>query len=150
MLEGAGVMFEEMGYMLDRLKKKNYEDRMVLFRKKFRPVVLEMLELIRQAPDAKEAAQDVADQFLEIGCQKCKKWGKLRKSVKVDMGMYMIYFLFPSILLEEDEYGKQLCDAVRDNWRSRSENSVYEYGTYEEIYEGFKERLLGISWGGKN
>ena len=56
----------------------------------------------------------------------------------------MIYFVFPSIIELEDANSKVLCDAIRDEWRKRTDNPVFDYTTYEDLHGSFQEKLFGI------
>ena len=73
------------------------------------------------------------------------KRGKISGRTQMDINLFMIYFVFPAILLTQSEYAGLLADAIRDEWRGRFKNSEQlSYTTYEEIYGTFQEKIFGM------
>lgn len=63
----------------------------------------------------------------------------------MDINLFMIYFVFPAILLTHSEYAGRLADAIRDEWRGHFKNSAQlSYTTFEEISGTFQEKFLGL------
>ena len=76
---------------------------------------------------------------------KKKAYKEDRRRSQMDINLFMIYFVFPAILLTQSEYAGLLADAVRDEWRGRfRESAQLNYTTYEEIYSTFQEKFLGL------
>lgn len=138
-------MFDNMEAMMYRLKKKAYKERMGQFREKNEEILSEMTEFVEQAEDKDEAAAQVAKALADAVEKRFAKRGKISGRSQMDINLFMIYFVFPAILLTQSEYAGKLADAVRDEWRGRFRNSEQlGYTTYEEISGTFQEKFLGL------
>ena len=145
MLEQAGAMFDNMEAMMYRLKKKEYRERMEQFREKNRAVLTEMTDFAGQANNRDEVAAQVAKALADAVEARFAKRGKISGRSQMDINLFMIYFVFPAILLTQSECAVPLADAIRDEWRGRFRNSAQlGYTTYEEISSTFQEKFLGI------
>ena len=147
MLEQAGTMFDNMEAMMDRMKKKAYKERMQQFREKNEAVLAEMTGYVEQAEEQRrdEAAAQAAKLLADAVEVRFAKRGKISGRNQMDINLFMIYFVFPAILLTQSEYAGLLADAVRDEWRGRfRESAQLNYTTYEEIYSTFQEKFLGL------
>lgn len=145
MLEQAGSMFDDMEGMLNRIKKKVYGERMNFFRKKNAQLLSEMTGFVEQAEKRDEAAMQVAKAFADAVEARFAKRGKISGRSQMDINLFMIYFVFPAILLTESDCAVSLADAIRDEWRGRFRDSAQlDYTTYEEISGTFKEKFLGL------
>ena len=147
MLEQAGTMFDNMEAMMYRLKKKAYKERMGEFREKNQEILAEMTELVERAEESErdEMAAQTAKAFADAVEARFAKRGKISGRSQMDINLFMIYFVFPAILLTQSEYAGLLADAVRDEWRGRFRDSAQiNYTTYEEIYSTFQEKVLGL------
>ncbi len=147
MLEQAGTMFDNMEAMMYRLKKKAYKERMGEFREKNQEILAEMTGLVEQAEESERdvMAAQTAKAFADAVEARFAKRGKISGRSQMDINLFMIYFVFPAILLTQSEYAGLLADAVRDEWRGRFRDSAQlNYTTYEEIYSTFQEKFLGL------
>lgn len=145
MLEQAGAMFDNMEAMMYRLKKKVYRERMEKFREKNGAVLTEMTDFAEQAKDRDEAVVQVAKALADAVEARFAKRGKISGRSQMDINLFMIYFVFPAILLTQSECAVPLADAIRDEWRERFRDSgQLGYTTYEEISNTFQERFLGL------
>lgn len=159
MLEQAGSMFDDMEGMLNRIKKKVYKERMDYFCRKNEQLLSEMTGYAERAENQNqvenedqdqvekldEAAAQVAKAFADAVEARFAKRGKISGRSQMDINLFMIYFVFPAILLTKSDCAVSLADAIRDEWRGRFRDSAQlDYTTYEEISETFKEKFLGL------
>lgn len=147
MLEQAGTMFDNMEAMMYRIKKKVYAERMEQFQEKNRALLAQMLGFVEQAEEEKrdEAAAQVAKAFADAVEARFAKRGKISGRSQMDINLFMIYYVFPAILLTKSECAVPLADAIRDEWRGRFRDSAQiGYTTYEEISSTFQEKFLGL------
>lgn len=145
MLEREEAIFDDMERMLDRIKKKVYKERMESFRKKNAQLLSEMVHFVEQAEKRHEAAAEVAKTLADAVEARFAKRGKISGRTQMDINLFMIYFVFPAILLTQSECAVPLADAIRDEWRVRFRDSgQLSYTTYEEISSTFQEKILGI------
>lgn len=145
MLEQAGTMFDNMEAMMYRIKKKVYKERMELFREKNKETLSEMTGFVEQADEKDEAAAQVAKSLAEAVCARFAKRGKISSRSQTDINLFMIYYVFPAILMTQSECATSLADAIRDEWRGRFKDSAQlNYTTFEEISSTFQEKILGL------
>ena len=144
MLDGTVMMFANYKLKLKRLKKKAYEERFAEFTADNKSNIDAMLVYVRGREDKEAAAKEVAGIVAEDVCREYGRRGKLYGGAKADLSLYMIYFLFPSILKTEDENAKLLCDSIRDEWRIRMKNPLFDYTTYDELHDTFQEKIFGV------
>lgn len=138
-------MFDNMEAMMYRMKKKVYRERMEQFREKNGAVLTEMTDFAEQAKDRDEAAAQVAKALADAVEARFAKRGKISGRSQMDINLFMIYFVFPAILLTQSECAVPLADAIRDEWRGRFRDSgQLGYTTYEEICGSFQEKFLGL------
>ncbi len=137
-------MFEGFRARLKKLKKKTYEERFGSFFDENRACFEDMLQYVKGREDIETAAAEVANIFAENVFAEYATGGKLPGGLKVDLSLYMIYFIFPSILKLSDPNSAILCDAIRDEWRARTDNPDMSYTTYEELHGAFQEKLFGL------
>ncbi len=147
MLEQAGTMFDNMEAMMYRIKKKVYAERMEQFQEKNRALLAEMTGFVEQAEEQRrgEAAAQVAKAFADAVETRFARRGKISGRSQMDINLFMIYYVFPAILLTGSECAVPLADAIRDEWRGRFRDSAQiGYTTYEEISSTFQEKFLGL------
>lgn len=137
-------MFEGYRARLKKIKKKTYEERFAEFMKENSACLTDMTQYIKGREDAGTAAAEVANIFAENVISEFGRSGKLSGSDRSDLSLYMIYFIFPAILKIDDANSKLLCDAIRDEWRRRTDNPSYDYTTYEDLHGSFQEKLFGL------
>lgn len=144
MFDATEKMFGKFQLRLGKVKKKDYERIFEGFMGDNRELLCEMLQYISARDDKQEAASEVAKIVYDNMTVQYGKRGKLPKGITIDMSIYLIYYMFPAILKLEDENSKILADALRDEWRVRTKNELFDYTTYEEVHKGFKEKLFGF------
>lgn len=144
MLEQVESMFDNMVGMLKKIKKKTYEPRMQGFRLKYSDYFTEMTEYMDSMEDKEQAAQDIAEAFVSAVKAGAEKNGKIGGRKQVDMNFFMIYYVFPAILLTEHENAKEIADAICARWGKTFKNSEIGYTTYEKLYDSFRNKIFGI------
>jgi len=147
-LEQAATMFDNMEAMMYRIKKKVYKERMEVFMEKNADTLRAMTGLVETAEtaeDKKTVAAQVAAAFADAVESRFAKRGKISGRSQMDINLFMIYFVFPAILLTKSECAGLLADAIRDEWRGRFRDSAQlDYTTFEELSGTFQEKFLGI------
>lgn len=145
MLERIGELFENMDAMMYRVKKQDYEKRMGIFRERHGELLQEMTFSVEEAEDREAEAKRLAEAFADVTKEKFSKRGRISPRRQVDINFFMIYYVFPAILLTESECAVMLADAVRDEWRVRfRESGQLNYADYNEIYNAFSDKIMGL------
>ena len=106
-------MFDDMEAMLYRIKKKVYKERMAIFCEKNADTLREMTGFVEQAENKEEAAAQMATAFGDMVQDRFGKRGKISGRSQMDINVFMIYYVFPSILLTNSECARILADAIR-------------------------------------
>jgi hypothetical protein len=144
MFDQSAVMFTGYRTKLRKIRKKTYEERFAVFFEENKGTFEDMTQYIKGRDDKEVAAAEVANIFAENVFSEYAPGGRLSASDATDLSLFMIYFVFPSILELDDANSKVLCDAIRDEWRRRTDNPVFDYTTYEDLHGSFQEKLFGI------
>ncbi len=144
MFDDSVKMFDGFKSKLKKIKKKTYEERFAAFYSENLPCIENMTQYIKGREDVDVAAAEVANIFTENIYSEYASNGKLSGSDKTDLSLYMIYYVFPSILKFSDANSQRLCDAIRDEWRKRTGNPTFDYTTYEDLHGSFQEKLFGL------
>lgn len=144
MFENAYEMFDLDKIEFRKSKKKVYEERVGEFRENYGHYIDEMLSYVGSADSKEEAALTVGKDFSENVFNHFAKKGKIRGIKKADLCMFMIYYVFPSILLTENENAELTADKLLEVWRDKFDNPQMGYTTYENILSSFKEKIFGF------
>lgn len=128
-------IFSDYEYMLKKFRKNDYIKNMSLFRDKWGELIAETVD--------RDNYDDISEKFVSKVIEIYTRWGRLGKTRKMDLGLFMIYFIFPSILLTEKETAKELCDTLLDKWNEKLGTNV-EYIPYDEIVSSFNDKMFGI------
>ena len=144
MLDGTIQMFANYKLKLKKIKTKTYEERFAGFVEENKSCIDAMLVYVRGRVDKENAAKEVANIVAENVCAEYGWRGRIIGGAKADLSLYMIYFLFPALLKTEDENAVLLCESIRDEWRIRTKNPLFDFTTYEELHDTFQEKLFGV------
>lgn len=144
MLNNVSSMFDNMVPMLKKIKKKNYEERTKTFRDNYGHYIDEMTGYVDASEDKDATVEKIAQVFIEDIKAKYEVKGKINGRVQADMNFFMIYFVFPAILLTENENATKLADGICAKWGASFKNSNIGYTTYDKLYSSFKEKIFGI------
>lgn len=128
-------IFADYEYMLKKFRKNDYIANMELFEKKWKDILCETID----KGDYEQTSNESVDQVISI----YSRFGRLSKTKKMDLGLYMIYFIFPSILRTGKENASKLCDTLLATWNDKMDTDI-EYITYDEIVDGFNTKMFGI------
>jgi len=144
MLENIADIFANHNSMMGgRLKKPQYKQNMYNFRVEYGEDFQELIEYVSAAEDKKAAACEVGTSFSEKVFDLYAKKGKVKGTIKADLSLFMIYYVFPAILLTNDECATVLCDELKDAWNLKF-NEKIGYTDYDTIYDGFKDKIFGL------
>ena len=144
MLDHAEMMFDGMKYMIQNLRKSSYKENMEIFREKNGHFFREMIHYMEQSTDKEVAAKEIADCITDIVKDNFSKKGKINSRTQADLNLFVIYYVFPAILLTESEDATLIADHIRDTWAATFKNSNIQYADYDRIYSGFQDRIFGI------
>ena len=60
------------------------------------------------------------------------------------MNFFMIYYVFPAILMTRSACADQVAKAVRDQWSRSFKNSDIGYTDYDSLLGAFNEKIFGL------
>lgn len=143
MLDRVETMFDHMGPMLKKVKKKQYEENMKVFRSEYGHYFFEMTDYMKT--EKKEVvAKEIAKVFVTAVKQKFEKKGKIKGYVQMDMNFFMIYYVFPAILMTQHEDAKLIADTLCETWGETFVDSRIGYTDYDSIHDSFQEKIFGL------
>ena len=145
MLEQMPSLFDgyEKKLVFSSHKRKTYEAYFEDFCKEQGKLLSEMIDLVSAREDKEAAACEVAMCMVDAVNEKYRKWGRVSVKRRTDLGFYLIYYVFPALLLKEEPEGKILADQIRDTWNREMKEKI-SYADYETIRTSFQDKLLGL------
>ena len=143
MLQQVETIFEDMAPMLKGLKKKNYEVNMKAFREKNNEFFFSMMDQLK-IENKEVVAQHMANSFVAAVKQLFEKKGKIKGNMQMDLNFFMIYYVFPSILMTQSDDAKLMADTLCETWGKSFKDSKIGYTEYDKLHESFKEKIFGI------
>jgi len=145
-MQDITVVFENRDKLMRKLTKKTYEKNMNSFRNERGEIINGLIAELSQSEDKNATAKEIGESLVSQIFDRFQKRGKIKKTAQMELELFMIYYLFPAILLTESEDAKLLCDSIRDAWNQRFDKSI-DYTTYQEMYDGFVTKLFGVPIG---
>ena len=144
MLNQVETMFDDMLVMMKKLKKASYEKNMKTFRETYGHYFEEMAQYVEENQDQKAAAKEVAVVFTDAVNEKFSKNGKIKPRTQADLNFFMIYYVFPAVLLVERDSKDLIASSIQEAWAAKFKDSNIGYTSYDKIYGGFREKIFGI------
>lgn len=144
MLDNIERMFTDLELMLRKLKKLSYEDNMKRFRNEQGHFIDEMICHVKGSEDPDAAIAEVADAFAGGVFSAFSVKGRMKGRKQADLNFFMIYYVFPAILLTNEDCSEKLCDGIRDAWNARFTGTNINYTTYDKLYSSFRNKIFGI------
>ena len=129
--------------MIKKLKKKQYEENMENFMTAYEAYFLEM-ETYMSENDPQTAAKEISQMFVDAVKERYEVKGKIKGYVQADLNLFMIYYVFPTILKRDHEHAKLLADTLCETWGSSFKDSKIGYTDYDSLYKSFREKIFGI------
>ena len=145
MLEQMPALFDqyEKKLVFSAHKRKTYEAYFEAFCKEHGKLLSEMNDLMSEREDKETAADEIAMCMVDAVNEKFRKWGRVSVKRRTDLGFYLIYYVFPALLLTEQPESKLLADHIRDTWNREMKEKI-SYADYETIRASFQDKLLGL------
>ena len=145
MLERMPSLFDqyEKKLVFSAHKRKTYEAYFEAFCKEHGKLLSEMTDFMSEREDKETAADEIAMRMVDVVNEKYRKWGHVSAKRRTDLGFYLIYYVFPALLLTEHPDAKLLADHIRDVWNREMKEKI-SYADYETIRQSFQDKLLGM------
>lgn len=138
------AMFYDMPRLLKKLKRKVYEENMVYFRKTYGALLEDMVHLVAQDEQPERVANELAEELIQGVRERFAPKGRVGANTQIDLNLFMIYYVFPGLLFIPGENASLLAETICQKWRASFAKSEIRYFPYEEIRDGFKEKIFGI------
>ena len=91
-----------------------------------------------------DIARQLSGSFVEAVKQIFEKKGKIKGSTQMDLNFFMIYYVFPAILMTQREEAKLMADTLCETWGNSFKDSKIGYTDYDSLHSSFKEKIFGI------
>lgn len=121
--------------LLRKFRKNDYISNMERFTNKWQDVFKETI--------ASDNREEIATNFVNEIEAIYKRFGRVSKTRKIDLNLFMVYFVFPLMQNIEAEGAEEMCDILVDTWNDKFGTSI-EYMTYDEILGSFKDKMFGM------
>ena len=146
MLDHVETVFENMKPMMKKLKKASYRQNMEVFVGDYGHYFREMTDMTEKAQDKAEKAKEIAKVFAESVERKfaSPKNGRISGPLQLDLNFFMIYYVFPAILMTGHGDAVLIADQIREEWGNRFKDSKIQYTDYDTLYGAFREKIFGI------
>ncbi len=146
MLENFAQVFEHKKAMGKRMKQSEYEENMRFFRETYGEVIREMTSHMDQQEDKTLAAQEIGEAVASSVKETfaAPGTGKIKSIEQVDLNMFMIFYVFPAILLTEHPDATTIADGICQVWGKTFNDSKIRYLEYEKVHAGFKKKIFGL------
>lgn len=130
-------IFEDCGYLSKVHSKKEYESHTNKFKADRYGELRNLVNAEDVAGETKIFCEDIFNAF--------KKFGKVRGADQMNLNYFMIYYVFPTILSEE-ENGLVICDTIKDVWNAYFKCHI-SFTDYDNLMDGFQSKIFGIPIG---
>ena len=130
--------------MIMDLKKPSYEANMKEFRGERGQFADDMLKHVKASPDKAAACAELGKAFADEAHEVFSRVGRIKGRMQADINLFMIYYVFPAILLTGDEEADRLCTGMKEAWNARFSDTNISYTTYDKLYDSFNEKIFGM------
>jgi hypothetical protein len=122
--------------VFSRNKKDIYMEREEDFLRENRSYLQSLLD--REGTDREKADRFVNEVVTAFGWH-----GKVSGTKAMDLGFFMLYYVFPSFLKIGGDEVRPFLDALRDRWNQQFRQNI-TYSDYNEICSSFHDTFLGF------
>ena len=144
MLDQISSIYEDMKLMMRKLKKKSYADNTEVFKKNYGHYIDEIISYVGESEDKQAAIDTITTKYCNDVMDAYKgKRGKIQIGTMIDLNLYTIYYVFPAILMTNDENATAICDGLKDKWNETFKQTM-DYTNYDTLYNSFNEKIFGI------
>lgn len=145
MLENIMSIYDNMPTMMKKLKKDKYEEFFKEFNEINAHFFQDMLNEINTSTDKELISKELSCEFVDqVEDKFANNKGKIQGSKQADLNMFMIYYVFPTILNIENEDATLLVENICKSWANHFDDSNISYTTYDKIHSSFRQRIFGI------
>ena len=144
MIEHIEQIFTDIEPMLRKLKKASYEANMEKFRKEHGHIIDEMVGSVKNADDRDAALEAAGNDFAKGVHSALSEKRRISGRKQADLNFFMIYYVFPAILLTGEECADSLCVSIRDAWNAEFKGTNINYTDYDTLYASFRNKIFGI------
>ena len=144
MPDNIELIFTDLEQMLKKLKKPSYEANMEKFRREQGHFIDGMIRFVKESEDKKTASAEIGKAFADDIFNAFSVRGKVPGRKQADMNFFMIYYVFPAILITNEECAGSLCDGIRDAWNAKFADTNINYTDYDTLYNSFRNKIFGI------
>ncbi len=144
MLQGIEQIFENIAEMNAGLKRTTYQEKFEKFQAEYGHYFEEMCSYMEETENHEAAAEAIGVRLMHAAEKSCgNKRGKLDGRTRSELSLFMVYYVFPSILKQGGD-AEALAEGVLQVSREVLRNKELQYADYDTIYYGFSDKILGF------
>lgn len=140
-------LFEDHEKMIRIKSQSAYEKKMAEFRENQGACLQAYYNRIDFGENQEQALGQASEQFATEAFALFEKKGKVKMNRLGPLNLYMVFFVFPTILQERYEDGPQICESLKTEWNKVFRGATIGYADYETLKSGFRTTFLGIPIG---
>lgn len=140
-------LFENHEKMIRIKSQSAYEKKMAEFRENQGACLQEYYNRIDFDEDKEQALEQASEQFAKEAFASFEKKGRVKMNRLGPLNLYMVFFVFPTILQERYEDGTEICESLKTQWNKVFLGATIGYADYETLKSGFRTTFLGIPIG---
>ena len=104
MLQGIEQIFDNITEMITGLKRTTYQEKFKTFQAEYGYYFEEMSAYMKETENHEAAAEAVGIRLMHAAEKKCgNRRGKLDGRTRSELSLFMVYYIFPSILKQGDD-----------------------------------------------
>ena len=143
------ILFENYEQYLTKFTKQEYPEAFEGYYAKAEPILKAIDEKYasfdgKKAEFCQEISQLICEQALSRKQHSQFKNQKQELKWQMDMNLFMVSFLFPTIMECRNEYYKELCSELEKSWAKTFRRNKIKAATYETVNSGFQKKAFGL------
>lgn len=150
MLENVSSMFDGYSEMIAFKigKKASYTLAMKEFQERCGHYFTEMTGYTSESDEKDKAADEIAVTFVNAVKERFSGKhgpgkGKISGRKRLDLSFFMVYYVFPAILLTGHPDAELIAQHLQEEWNKEMEQNL-TYTDYDTIRGAFQEKLFGL------
>lgn len=144
-MEHMELMFEDMDRMLKKLKKSSYQEYSREFTSRHGHLFEEMTTYVKEGESKEAQAEEIGRKITrDVREAFASRRGKINSGVQANLNLFMIFYVFPTLLKTGDADAKLIADAVCDVWAREFKGNNIQYTDYDTLYNSFRNKIFGL------
>lgn len=144
-MEHMELMFEDMDRMLKKLKKSSYQEYSEEFTSRHGHFFEEMTSYVKEGESKEARAEEIGLKLTrDVREAFASRRGRINSGVQANLNLFMIFYVFPTLLKSGDEDARLIADALCEAWAREFKGNNIQYTDYDTLYNSFRNKIFGL------